>query len=117
MSKPHAFPAHRPTAPRFESCAYLSPMGGARIRKQVEYLLGQGWHAAIEHTAPEHARGRYWTLWKLPLFGIADVDTILAEAEACRQAHPAHHVRLVGYDNRKQTLGISLPVYRGRATP
>jgi ribulose-bisphosphate carboxylase small chain len=48
------------------------------------------------------------------MFGETDVDRILAEAEACHKAHPTHHVRLVGYDNFKQSQGACMVVYRGK---
>jgi ribulose-bisphosphate carboxylase small chain len=54
-------------------------------------------------------------MWKLPMFGETDVDRILAELEACHKANPDHHVRLIGYDNFKQTQGLSMVVYRGKA--
>ena len=52
-------------------------------------------------------------MWNLPMFGETVVDTILAEAAACHQAHPTHHVRLVGYDNYAQSQGTSMVIHRG----
>lgn len=95
--------------------SYLPPMSPAQLRKQVEYIVERGWNPALEHTEPEHAGGAYWTMWKLPMFGERSVERILAEAEACARAHPAHHVRLVGYDNARQTLGTALVIHRGKA--
>lgn len=97
----------------FKPFAYLPAMEAERLRRQVEYLVGQGWHAAIEHSDPASAFGRYWSLWKLPLFGARDVERILTEARACHEAYPNHHVRLVGYDSRRQTLGAAMVIYRG----
>jgi ribulose-bisphosphate carboxylase small chain len=54
-------------------------------------------------------------MWKLPMFGETDADRILAEAEACHKAHPRHHVRLVGYDNSRQSQGACMVIYRGKA--
>lgn len=45
--------------------------------------------------------------------GTPDVDAILGEAETCRRANPANHVRLIGYDNLKQTQGASMVIFRG----
>jgi ribulose-bisphosphate carboxylase small chain len=39
---------------------------------------------------------------------------VLAEAEACHRAHPRDHVRLVGYDNLRQTQGAAMVLYRGQ---
>jgi ribulose-bisphosphate carboxylase small chain len=52
-------------------------------------------------------------MWKLPLFGETDVDVVLKEIEACKAAHPANHVRLLGLDNFVQCAGTSMIVHRG----
>lgn len=99
---------------RFETFSYLPPMSAERVREQVEYIVAQGWNAAIEHTEPEHTQGSYWYMWKLPLFGETSADAILAEAEACHKAHPGHPVRLIGYDKLRQTQGAAMVVFRGK---
>jgi ribulose-bisphosphate carboxylase small chain len=53
-------------------------------------------------------------MWKLPLFGETDVDTILAECKECHDANPDNHVRLIGYDNYAQSQGASMVIYRGK---
>ncbi len=99
---------------KFETFSYLTAMDEDRIRRQVEYIVGQGWNPAIEHTEPENAFAHYWYMWKLPLFGESDVGKVLSEAAACHRAHPNNHVRLVGYDNYKQSKGAEMVVYRGK---
>jgi len=99
---------------KFETFSYLPTMSKAQLRAQVAYIAAQGWNPAIEYTEPQHAAGAYWYMWKLPMFGERDVDRILAEAEACHKANPDDHVRLVGYDNQRQTQGTAMVVYRGR---
>jgi ribulose-bisphosphate carboxylase small chain len=100
---------------KFETFSYLPALTQEQIRKQVEYIISKGWNPAIEHTEPENAFDHYWYMWKLPLFGETDVDAVLAEAESAHKAHPNHHVRLVGYDNFKQSQGAALVIYRGPA--
>ena len=39
---------------------------------------------------------------------------VLAEAEACRKANPNNHVRLIGYDNFKQSQGAAMVIFRGK---
>ncbi len=99
---------------KFETFSYLPAMKTDDMRKQVAYLVKNGWNPAIEHTEPENAFDNYWYMWKLPMFGETDIDKILAEAEACHKAHPNNHVRLVGYDNFKQSQGTAMVVFRGK---
>lgn len=46
------------------------------------------------------------------MFSEGDGDRIVREAEACQRANPNHHVRIIGYDNKAQSQGMSLLVYR-----
>ncbi len=100
---------------KVETFSYLPEMDAEAIRKQVEYIVSKGWNPAIEHTEPENAFDHYWYMWKLPMFGETNPDIVLAEAEACHKAHPNNHVRLVGFDNFKQSKGAEMVVYRGKA--
>jgi ribulose-bisphosphate carboxylase small chain len=74
--------------------------------------VSKGWNPAIEHTEPENASSNYWYMWKLPMFGETDIDAIFQEIEQCKKANPDNHVRLVGYDNFKQTQGTAMVVHR-----
>jgi ribulose-bisphosphate carboxylase small chain len=103
------------TSRKFETFSYLPEMTAEQIRRQVEYIVAQGWNPGIEHIEPENATQTYWYMWKLPMFGEADVDTILAECQACHEAHPDNHVRLLGFDNDAQSAGAAMVVYRGIA--
>jgi ribulose-bisphosphate carboxylase small chain len=103
-----------PASRKFETFSYLPAMTKDEIRTQVEYIVKQGWNPAVEHTEPEHMIGSYWYMWKLPMFGETDVTRILAEVDACHKLHPTHHVRLIGYDNKRQSQGASMVVYRGK---
>ena len=102
-----------PASRKFETFSYLPAMTTEQIRAQVDYIVKRGWNPAVEHTEPQNAFAPFWYMWKLPLFGESDVARILAEAEACHKANPDNHVRLIGYDNFKQSQGASMVVYRG----
>ena len=104
-----------PASRKFGTFSYLPPMSAEAIRRQVHYLISQGWSPAIEHTEPQHTVGSFWYMWKLPMFGETSVDKVLAEAEACHKANPGNHVRLVGYDKLRQTQGAAMVIYRGKA--
>lgn len=103
-----------PASRKFETFSYLPAMTTEQIRAQVDYIVKRGWNPAVEHTEPQNAFDHFWYMWKLPLFGEDDVTRILAEAEACHKANPDHHVRLIGYDNFKQSQGASMVIYRGK---
>ena len=104
-----------PASRKFGTFSYLPPMSPQSLRRQVAYLLARGWAPGIEHAEPERSGGSYWYMWKLPMFGEASADRVLEEAEACKQANPGNHVRLVGYDKLRQTLGTALVIFRGAA--
>lgn len=104
--------AYKPTERRGETFSYLPPMTPERMRKQIAYLIAQGWNPAIEHTEPEKSFSSFWYLWKLPFFGEKSVDRVMQELEACHRANPGHHVRLIGYDNYAQSQGTAFIVYR-----
>ena len=98
---------------KYETFSYLPPLTDESIRAQIQYIVDKGWNPGIEHTEPENAISNYWYMWKLPLFGETNVDTILAEVEACHKAHPKNHVRLLGFDNFAQSAGTAMVLYRG----
>jgi ribulose-bisphosphate carboxylase small chain len=104
-----------PNSRKFETFSYLPAMSDKDIRKQVEYIVAKGWNPAIEHVEPENAFDHYWYMWKLPMFGENDVEAILKEVEACHKANPDNHIRLVGFDNAKQSKGAEMVVFRGKA--
>ncbi len=104
--------AYKPTERRGETFSYLPPMSPERLRKQVAYLISQGWNPAVEYTEPEKQFSNFWYLWKLPFFGEKSVEKVMAELELCHRANPGHHVRLIGYDNYTQSQGTAFIVYR-----
>lgn len=104
---------YKATERKGETFSYLPPMTPEKIRKQITYLISQGWNPAIEHTEPEKLFSNFWYLWKLPFFGETSVEKVLAELEACHRANPGHLVRLLAYDNFAQSQGTAFIVYRG----
>ncbi|MCB1387769.1 MAG: ribulose bisphosphate carboxylase small subunit [Rhodobacteraceae bacterium] len=102
-----------PASRKMGTFSYLPAMNKAQIRKQVEWIVKHGWNPAIEHTEPQYAGSNYWYMWKLPMFGESDVDAIIAELDACHEANPGNHVRLIGYNNFTQSQGANMVIYRG----
>lgn len=103
-----------PASRKFETFSYLPQMTTEQIRKQIEYIVKKGWNPALEHTEPEHLMDNYWYMWKLPMFGETDVDVVMKEAEACRKANPNNHIRLLAYDNYRQSQGTNMVIFRGK---
>lgn len=98
---------------QFETFSYLPALTSDEIRAQIQYIISQGWNPAVEHVEPKGSGRTYWFMWKLPFFGEQNVDSVLAEVEACHREYPDNHIRLIGYDNYTQSQGTSFVVYRG----
>lgn len=105
----------RPESRKYETFSYLPAMDANGLRQQVEYMVEMGWTPCIEHCEPERTMDHYWYMWKLPLFGEREVDGVMNELNACRNANPGHHIRLTAYDRKRQTQGLSMIVYRAAA--
>lgn len=101
---------------RHGTFSYLPQMDEARMSDLVDYIVSQGWAPAVEHVEPEGAGRNYWYMWKLPLFAERTKEAIMRELENCRAAYPNHLVRLLAYDNIKQTQGTSVVIFRPEAT-
>jgi ribulose-bisphosphate carboxylase small chain len=103
-----------PASKKLGTFSYLPKMHASAIRQQLQYMVKRGWNCAVEHVEPERAMSDYWYMWKLPMFGERNLDTIMGELNACRNANPDDYIRVIGYDNKRQSQGQSMVVYRGR---
>lgn len=101
-----------PESRKFETYSYLAEMDAGTIRKQIQAMLDKGWEVAIEHVEPKRSHKTYWYMWKLPFFGEWNLDTIMNEITACRNAYTGHHVKVIGYDGKRQTQGMAMVVHR-----
>ena len=98
---------------KFETLSYLPPLNAEAIAKQVDYILRNGWIPCIEFDmvgtiSQTNFKGsgyydnRYWTMWKLPLFGATDSSLVLAEIEEAKKAYPEAYIRVMAFDNVRQ---------------
>ena len=55
---------------------------------------------------------RYWTMWKLPMFGCTDPSQVLKEVASCTKVFPGAYVRLVAFDAKKQVQMCGFLVQR-----
>jgi ribulose-bisphosphate carboxylase small chain len=102
-----------PPSRRLGTFSYLPPFKADEIGKQIDHMVSCGLETVIEHVEPARAGARFWHLWKLPLFGERSREVIEAELEACLTANPRDHIRLIGYDTKRQTQAVSFIVHRG----
>jgi ribulose-bisphosphate carboxylase small chain len=114
----------------FETFSFLPPLSDGEIARQVEYVTANGWTPCLEFAGPDEAYvssassvrfgavssnyydNRYWTMWKLPMFGCSDPGQVLAEVQACRRAFPEAYIRLVAFDPVRQVQCMGMLVHR-----
>jgi ribulose-bisphosphate carboxylase small chain len=97
---------------RLETFSYLPELEDQEIAAQVEAIVARGLVVAIEHTEQPDPYDPYWSLWKLPLFAVSDVDIVMDELAECRRAYPDAYVRVNGYDARRQGQVVSFVAHR-----
>ncbi|KAK2652232.1 hypothetical protein Ddye_012088 [Dipteronia dyeriana] len=104
---------------KFETLSYLPPLTTEALIKEIDYLIRNGWVPCLEfelehgfvyreyHASPGYYDGRYWTMWKLPMFGCTDASQVVKELEECKKEYPNAFVRIIGFDNKRQVQCIS----------
>ena len=96
--------------------SFLPDFTDEQIASQIHYALEHGWAMSVEHTDNPHPRSPYWDMWGTPLFDlpVEQVDVVLREVRACREAHPDEYVKVIAYDSSKgrQTTALSFIVQR-----
>jgi ribulose-bisphosphate carboxylase small chain len=96
--------------------SYLPEFTDAEIEAQLRYALRNGWAIMIEHTDDPHPRNALWEMWSPPQFdlGEADVDVVMRELRAAREAKPHEYVKAVCYDRSlgRQTTALAFIVGR-----
>jgi ribulose-bisphosphate carboxylase small chain len=97
---------------KLETFSYLPELTAEQLERQISAIVGRDLVVGIEFTTAPDPRDHYWTMWKLPLFDGADTAAVLAELEACRQAHPDAYIKLNGYDAVRQGQVVSFVARR-----
>ncbi|GJM90222.1 hypothetical protein PR202_ga06480 [Eleusine coracana subsp. coracana] len=113
------------TNTRYEALSYLPPLTEESIAKEVDFILSKGWVPCLEfdkagqiHRSncrmPGYYDGRYWTLWKLPMFGCGDdaAQEVLREADECRREYPDAYIRLIAFDSSRQCQCMSFVIHK-----
>ncbi|VAH25457.1 unnamed protein product [Triticum turgidum subsp. durum] len=108
---------------KFETLSYLPPLSTEALLKQVDYLIRSKWVPCLEfskvgfvfrehNSSPGYYDGRYWTMWKLPMFGCTDATQVLNEVEEVKKEYPDAYVRVIGFDNMRQVQCVSFIAFR-----
>ncbi|GMH36221.1 hypothetical protein BSKO_04089 [Bryopsis sp. KO-2023] len=114
----------------FETLSYLPPLSEQEIAMQVNYITRNGWTPCLEFSDSEHAYisshecvrfgpitsnyndNKYWTMWKLPMFGCNDPSQVQVEIDNCVRTFPNAFLRIVGFDSIRQVQVAGFLVHR-----
>merc|ERR1712130_101350 len=111
--------------PKYETFSFLPQLTSAELGKQVEYMIRNKWAPCIEFAYPASATilggaettvgasqpcyydNRYWTMYKLPMFGCTSAQDVIYEVENCKRDFPGTFIRVIGFDNTRQVQTVS----------
>ncbi|CAI9786792.1 unnamed protein product [Fraxinus pennsylvanica] len=109
---------------KYETLSYLPDLTREQLLKEIEYLLQSKWIPCLEfelehgfvyrenNRSPGYYDGRYWVMWKLPMYGCTDAVQVLNEVDLCVKEYPNAFVRIIGFDNVRQVQCISFIAYK-----
>ncbi|KAB1204251.1 Ribulose bisphosphate carboxylase small chain, chloroplastic [Morella rubra] len=112
---------------KFEALSYLPPLSDDSIAKEIDYMIKKGWIPCLEFDElgsirrensqmPGYYDGRYWTLWKLPMFGCNDSAQVLHEIQECKKTYPNAYIRCLAFDNKQQGQCMAFVIQKPTAT-
>ncbi|KAG8387959.1 hypothetical protein BUALT_Bualt02G0075400 [Buddleja alternifolia] len=90
----------------------VSCMKREQLIKEVECLLHQKLIPCFEFELEGTINGRYWTMWKLQMFGCTDAVEVMNELDEAIKAYPNDFFRIIEFDNIRQVQCISFIAYK-----
>ncbi|XP_070667498.1 ribulose bisphosphate carboxylase small subunit, chloroplastic-like [Malus domestica] len=87
-----------------------------RFSSSVCGILQVGYVYRENSQMPGYYDGRYWTLWKLPMFGCSDPSLVLNEIQQCKTEYPNAYIRCVAFDNVNQGQCMAFIIQKPTAT-
>merc|ERR1719335_1050294 len=114
ISPLHSMQAYSPfNGKKYETLSYLPPLSNDQISKQIDYMIINNWTPALEFSddgdvylntrlGPGYYDNRYWSMYKLPMFGCKDASQVVREIENCKREYPHAKIRVIAYDSVKQ---------------
>merc|ERR1719235_1895741 len=117
----HSMQAYSPYEKKYETLSYLPQLSNDDITKQISYMIRNNWTPALEFSedgdvylntrmGPGYYDNRYWSMYKLPMFGLKDPSQVVREIEACTREFPTAKIRVVAYDSQKQVQSAAFIV-------
>ncbi|CAI9767285.1 unnamed protein product [Fraxinus pennsylvanica] len=109
---------------KYETLSYLPDLTREQLLKEIDYLIRSKWIPCLEfelehgfvyrenHRSPGYYDGRYWVMWKLPMYGCTDAVQVLNEVDNCVKEYPTAFVRIIGFDNVRQVQCISFIAHK-----
>jgi len=112
-------------AKKYETFGYLPQLSNDDIMKQIRFMLANNWAPALEFSddgdvylntrmGPGYYDNRYWSLYKLPMFGCTDPSEVVREIDNCKREFPNAVIRVLGFDSQRQVQSHAFVVSRGR---
>merc|ERR1719281_949089 len=98
---------------KYETLSYLPPLTDGQIKGQIDFMIKNRWTPCLEvsgdgeiylNTAmgPGYYDNRYWSLYKLPMFGCTDPSEVVREIDNCKREFPNAVIRVLGFDSQRQ---------------
>merc|ERR1712193_128768 len=106
---------------KFETLSYLPQLSNDDIKKQIDYMITNKWTPCLEMSddgdiylntrmGPGYYDNRYWSMYKLPMFGCTDSQEVIREIDNCKREFPNAKIRVVGFDPRQQVQTVAFIV-------
>merc|ERR1712084_72820 len=100
-------------AKKYETLSYLPELTDGDIAKQIEYMIKNKWTPCLEvaedgdiylntRMGPGYYDNRYWSMYKLPMFGCSNSESVVQEIENCKREFQNAKIRVIGFDPIKQ---------------
>jgi len=100
-------------AKKYETLSYLPALSDADIAKQIEYMIKNKWTPCLEiaddgdiylntRMGPGYYDNRYWSMYKLPMYGTNSARDVIDAIAACKREFPQAKIRVMGFDSDKQ---------------
>merc|ERR1712029_783591 len=114
LAQPASMQAYSPFGgKKYETLSYLPQLSDTDIKKQIDYMIRKKMTPSLEFSddgdiylntrmGPGYYDNRYWSMYKLPMFGCTNSDEVIREIENCAKEFPTSKIRVLGFDQRRQ---------------